>query len=70
MISTLLANIFLHHFDKEMIERGYKLVRFADDFVFLGFDLLPGDTKDQKKNHWKSLRTGLEKLLKKSALES
>ena len=33
VISPLLANIFLHEFDKIMVERGYKLVRFADDFV-------------------------------------
>jgi group II intron reverse transcriptase/maturase len=35
VISPLLANIFLHQFDKVMIERGYKLVRFADDFVVM-----------------------------------
>jgi group II intron reverse transcriptase/maturase len=35
VISPLLANIFLHEFDKVMIERGYKLVRFADDFVVM-----------------------------------
>ena len=31
VISPLLANIFLHQLDKVMVERGYKLVRFADD---------------------------------------
>ena len=41
MISPLLANIYLHQFDKEMVERGYKIVRFADDFVVL--------TKSRKK---------------------
>ena len=35
VISPLLANIFLHEFDKEMTERGYKLVRYADDFVVM-----------------------------------
>ena len=35
VISPLLANIFLHEFDKIMVERGYKLVRFADDFVVM-----------------------------------
>ena len=35
VISPLLANIFLHEFDKLMVERGYKLVRFADDFVVM-----------------------------------
>ena len=40
-ISPLLANIYLHQFDKIMIKRGYKLVRYADDFVVL--------TKSKKK---------------------
>lgn len=35
VISPLLANIFLHEFDKIMVERGYKLVRYADDFVVM-----------------------------------
>ena len=35
VISPLLANIFLHQFDKKMIRRGYKVVRFADDFVIM-----------------------------------
>ena len=35
VISPLLANIYLHHFDKEMTDRGYKMVRYADDFVVL-----------------------------------
>ncbi|TDX42957.1 group II intron reverse transcriptase/maturase [Orenia marismortui] len=35
VISPLLANIYLHQFDKEMTDRGYKLVRYADDFVVL-----------------------------------
>ena len=35
VISPLLANIFLHKFDKVMTERGYKLVRYADDFVVM-----------------------------------
>lgn len=34
-ISPLLSNIYLHQFDKEMTDRGYKVVRFADDFVIL-----------------------------------
>jgi len=35
VISPLLANIYLHQFDKEMTDRGYKMVRYADDFVVL-----------------------------------
>jgi RNA-directed DNA polymerase len=34
-ISPLLANIFLHPLDKLMTERGYRMVRYADDFVIL-----------------------------------
>ena len=35
VISPLLANIYLNYFDEEMTRRGYKLVRFTDDFVVL-----------------------------------
>ena len=35
VISPLLANIYLHHFDKKMTERGYKVIRYADDLVVL-----------------------------------
>lgn len=34
-LSPLLANIYLHPFDQAMTERGYRLVRYADDFVVL-----------------------------------
>lgn len=32
-LSPLLANIYLHAFDKAITQRGYGLVRYADDFV-------------------------------------
>lgn len=35
VISPLLSNIYLHQFDRVMTERGYRLVRFADDWVML-----------------------------------
>lgn len=35
VISPLLANIYLHAFDREMTRRGYQVVRYADDFVVL-----------------------------------
>ncbi|SDL55613.1 group II intron reverse transcriptase/maturase [Halarsenatibacter silvermanii] len=35
VISPLLANVYLHQFDREMTDRGYKIVRYADDFVVL-----------------------------------
>jgi RNA-directed DNA polymerase len=34
-LSPLLANIYLHPLDLLMEERGYKMVRYADDFVIL-----------------------------------
>jgi group II intron reverse transcriptase/maturase len=33
VISPLLANIYLHCFDSVMAERGYRLVRYCDDFI-------------------------------------
>lgn len=33
VISPLLANIYLHEFDKYMTERGFNIIRYADDFV-------------------------------------
>lgn len=35
VISPLLANIYLHEFDKYMIERRFNLLRYADDFVII-----------------------------------
>lgn len=35
VISPLLANLFLHPVDCAMAEAGYKMVRYADDFVLL-----------------------------------
>ena len=35
VISPLLANVYLHPLDKLMTEAGYKMVRYADDFVIL-----------------------------------
>jgi RNA-directed DNA polymerase len=35
VISPLLANIYLHPLDRLMRERGYRMVRYADDFVVL-----------------------------------
>lgn len=34
-ISPLLANVYLHPLDVHMSERGYRMVRYADDFVIL-----------------------------------
>lgn len=35
VISPLLANLYLHELDKQMVEQGYRMVRYADDFVLL-----------------------------------
>ena len=35
VISPLLANIYLHPLDVLLAERGYRMVRYADDFVIL-----------------------------------
>jgi len=35
VLSPLLANLYLHPLDMEMAELGYKMVRYADDFVIL-----------------------------------
>lgn len=35
VLSPLLANIYLHPLDQHMLSRGYKMVRYADDFVVL-----------------------------------
>lgn len=35
VISSLLANIYLHPFDVQMTALGFKLVRYADDFVIM-----------------------------------
>jgi len=32
-LSPLLANVYLHRFDEAMVQGGYGLVRYADDFV-------------------------------------
>lgn len=35
IISPLLANLYLHSLDQRLTEGGYRLVRYADDFVIL-----------------------------------
>jgi RNA-directed DNA polymerase len=35
IISPLLANLYLHELDKTMVQAGYTMVRYADDFVIL-----------------------------------
>ncbi len=33
VLSPLLSNVYLHELDKELIKRGHRFVRYADDFV-------------------------------------
>ena len=35
MLSPMLANFYLHYFDRRLTERGFNLVRYADDFVVM-----------------------------------
>jgi group II intron reverse transcriptase/maturase len=35
VISPLLANVYLHRFDREITAKGYHLIRYADDFIIL-----------------------------------
>jgi group II intron reverse transcriptase/maturase len=35
VISPLLANVFLHRFDRAITAKGYHLIRYADDFVIV-----------------------------------
>lgn len=35
VISPLLANIYLHPYDEEMTQQGYKIIRYADDIVVM-----------------------------------
>jgi len=36
VISPLLANLYLSRFDREIVAKGYHLIRYADDFIVLG----------------------------------
>ncbi|MCK8828594.1 group II intron reverse transcriptase/maturase, partial [Natroniella acetigena] len=58
VISPLLANIYLHYFDRKMTRRGYKIVRFADDFVILT------KSKDKADRALKVTRQTIENELK------
>jgi retron-type reverse transcriptase len=35
VISPILANLFLDQLDEELLSHGFKLVRYADDFIIL-----------------------------------
>ena len=56
VISPLLANIVLNHLDWQLQERGYRFVRYADDFVVLT------QTKAQAEEALAFIAQSLEKL--------
>ncbi|MCS7463000.1 group II intron reverse transcriptase/maturase [Paenibacillus doosanensis] len=57
VISPLLANIYLNHFDWEMKERGFAVVRYADDAVILC------KTKEKAEQAYTAAKTILEEEL-------
>lgn len=58
ILSPLLSNIYLHPFDKFMVEKGYGLVRYADDFIILEKNY------EQALNAYKHAKIFLENELK------
>ena len=54
VISPLLANIYLDPLDRLMAERGYRMVRYADDFVILCRSREEADAALDLVRHWVS----------------
>ena len=52
MISPLLANIYLDPLDAVMAERGYRMVRYADDFVILCRSARGGGRRPREVRAW------------------
>jgi RNA-directed DNA polymerase len=52
VISPLLANLYLHGLDCRMSERGYHIVRYADDFVILCRDETEAQTALREVQTW------------------
>lgn len=52
VISPLLANIYLHPLDVHMAAHGYRLVRYADDFVVLCNNREMADAALAEIRHW------------------
>ncbi len=55
VLSPLLSNVYLDPLDHLLAERGYEMVRYADDFVILC------RTADDAAQPWKSLGNGWPK---------
>jgi RNA-directed DNA polymerase len=78
VISPLLANIYLDHFDQEMRRRNIRIVRYADDILVfartprqaerykqIAYDILEGDLKlvvNKEKTHTTSVYKGVPYL--------
>jgi len=54
VISPLLANIYLDGLDKLMESTGYKMIRYADDFIILCKDRKEAEEAHSKINKWMS----------------
>jgi RNA-directed DNA polymerase len=52
VISPLLANIYLHPLDALMADRGYRMVRYADDFVILCRSCAEAETALDEVRSW------------------
>jgi len=52
VISPLLANLYLHPLDQKMTKLGYKMVRYADDFVILCQSASQAHTALQEVKAW------------------
>lgn len=52
VISPLLANIYLHPLDELMASRGYRMVRYADDFVVLCRSREEAEAALEEVRHW------------------
>jgi RNA-directed DNA polymerase len=52
VISPLLANIYLHPLDQQMAQRGFAMVRFADDLVILCRSQAEAETALEEIQRW------------------
>jgi RNA-directed DNA polymerase len=52
VISPLLANVYLHPFDEAMVMGGFRMIRYADDFVILCRTREEADTALERVRAW------------------
>jgi RNA-directed DNA polymerase len=52
VISPLMANVYLHPLDVHMTERGYRMVRYADDLVVLCTSMEAAQCALEEIRHW------------------